>query len=422
MTASGFVTTAAPPPPQAGRVRRRHVLYLSGFDPQGPGHYHALYREQAIRQALASGDHIQVGPRQRAGGNAAWDVRWRGAVGGEVVDTRYEFLRWDDIVRAHWPRGQFKLLGVTLATTWSLIRSGSLWRIWQTSWPAFLALALPAGLVVAVAAAGLGVLATSAWMVARGWGVVAGGATLAAGVAWLAWWAARAQRRVQMAWLMRSARAILLQARQQLPGLEQRLDAFASRLVELARQPDLDELLVVGHSSGAMLAASVVARALARAPALGGQGSPLSLLTLGECIPVLSYQPEARVFRQELARLRAASSLPWIDVTSPADGCCFALVDPTAVCEDGLPDAQRCSAGPKRVSPRFAQCFAPSRWRTIRRDKYLCHFQYLMAVDEPGGYDYFALSAGSHRLSESFEGQASVTGYTRFQCWGGPRR
>jgi predicted esterase len=81
-------------------------------------------------------------------------------------------------------------------------------------------------------------------------------------------WAGRAQAKVQTAWLMRSAAVILKQARGELPALEQRLDAFAARLVELATASDADELLVVGHSSGAMLAVSVVARALAADPTL----------------------------------------------------------------------------------------------------------------------------------------------------------
>ena len=106
------------------------MLYLSGFDPQGPGHYHALYAEQAALQACVSGYRIAVGPRRRLAGNAAWDIRWEGA-DGETVDTRYEFMRWDDIVRQHWPRGQMRLLAVTLSTTARLITNGSLWRILQ---------------------------------------------------------------------------------------------------------------------------------------------------------------------------------------------------------------------------------------------------------------------------------------------------
>ncbi len=408
-------------PASGRRVRRRHVLYLSGFDPQGPSHYHALYAEQAALQSKVSGDRIEVRPRQRAGPNAAWHVRWQGADGGEPVDTRYEFLRWDDIVRQHWPRGQRRLLAVTVTTTARLLANGSLWRILQTSWPAFLALSLPAALLVGVLLALLG-LAALGWWVGGQLASWLGIALVVAGIAPLRFWAQRAQTKVQMAWLMRSASVVLQQARGRLPALEERLGQFAKRLLELIGAGEVDEVLVIGHSSGAMLAVSVVARALRTDPQLLQRPTALSVLTLGECIPLLSYQPEASEFRQELGVLRAAHDLNWIDVTAPPDGCCFALIDPTDVCEDGLADAARLFAGPKRVSPRFAQCFPPERYEAVRLDKYRCHFQYLMAVEVPGTYDYFALSAGPRRLADSFAHQPAVTNFTDFQCFGGPRR
>ena len=113
---------------------------------------------------------------------------------------------------------------------------------------------------------------------------------------------------------------------------------------------------------------------------------PISLLTLGECIPMLSYQPEARRFRAELEAIGVSDALAWIDFTAPPDGCCFALVDPTAVCEGRSSIAHW--RAPKRLSPRFAQLFPPSRYERIRRDKYRCHFQYLMAGELPGVYDF----------------------------------
>lgn len=407
-------------PASGRRVRRRHVLYLSGFDPQGPGHYHALYVEQAALQAKVSGYRLAVGSRRRSGRNAAWDVRWEGAE-GDAVDTRYEFLRWDDIVRQHWPRGQWQLLSVTIGATFRLLANGSLWRILQTSWPAFLALSLPAFLLLTLTGMAFSLLLLGAWVgTASAWWL--GTSVVLAGILPLRWWGRWAQDKVQMAWLMRSANVVLRQARGQMPALEARLDEFAVRLRQLVDAPDVDEVLVIGHSSGAMLAVSVVARALRADPRLLHRSSALSLLTLGECIPLLSYQPEARTFRNELAVLRETAALDWVDVTAPPDGCCFALVDPTDVVEDGLTEQARTSAGPKRVSPRFAQCFSPTRYQAVRRDKYRCHFQYLMAVEIPGTYDFFALSAGPGLLAEKFSHQAPVLHFADFQCFGGPRR
>jgi hypothetical protein len=190
-------------PPEAttatsrGSVRRRHVLYLSGFDPKGPSHYHALYADQAALQAQVSGYRLTVGPRQRAGANAAWNIEWCAADGGPPVHTRYEFLRWDDIVRAHWPRGPWRLVSVTLATTARLAANGSLWRILQTSWPAFLALALPSALLLACAL-GVFVLGAAAWVL----GGAAGAGSAQPCSPWVSWrcWAGRDGPRPAYRW------------------------------------------------------------------------------------------------------------------------------------------------------------------------------------------------------------------------------
>ena len=418
-------TAVAMPADDAARVRRRHVFYLGGFDPNGPAHYHRLYAEEARKQAAVSGFEIEVGPRRRAGEHASqWsvDASWGR---GESVSTIVEFLRWDDIVRAHWPRSRWAVMLSALATTARQIGNGVLWRILKTSWPAFLVLFLPPALVVALFAwllvTGVVVLA----MAERGgeWAVAALGLGLASLVAWYRFgrWA---EARVHMAWLMRSTRFILRQARGETPELEARIDEFAARVDAALRDPATDEVLVVGHSSGAMLAVSTAARALGRVAADGDAASSrhvpsLALLTLGECIPMLSYQPQARAFRRELARLASSTSLAWLDFTAPPDGCCFALVDPTAVCEERAAAAHW--TPPKRLSPRFAQMFDAATYARVRADKYRCHFQYLMASQMPGAYDYFAITAGPRRLGERFASQPGVEHFRDFQLFGGDR-
>jgi ABC-type transporter Mla maintaining outer membrane lipid asymmetry permease subunit MlaE len=54
----------------------------------------------------------------------------------------------------------------------------------------------------------------------------------------------------------------------------------------------VDEVLVVGHSSGAYLAVSVLAD-LVRRGAGAEAGPVLSLLTLGQVVPMVSFLPRA---------------------------------------------------------------------------------------------------------------------------------
>jgi hypothetical protein len=421
----------APREPATGsdaRVRRRHVFYVGGFDPSGPAHYHRLYAEEARKQAGVCGFEIAVGPRRRAGEHASqWsvDASWKG---GETVGTTVEFLRWDDIVRAHWPRSRWAVMLSALGTTAQQIANGVLWRVLKTSWPAFLVLFFPPALVVMLMA--WLALTVALVLVLVPFGGVASGVAMGVAVASLLGWlrfGRWAEAKVQMAWLMRSTRFILRQARGKVPELEGRIDEFAARVDAALGDETVDEVLVVGHSSGAMLAVSTAARALARRAGASAHAAgqalrstpPLSLLTLGECIPMLSYQPEAHGFRAELASLAMSSSLVWLDITAPPDGCCFALVDPTAVCAERH-GAVRWSP-PKRLSPRFAQLFRSETYARIRADKYRCHFQYLMASEMPGAYDYFAITAGPELLDERFAGQPGVEQFRDFQLFGGDR-
>ena len=43
------------------------------------------------------------------------------------------------------------------------------------------------------------------------------------------------------------------------------------------------------------------------------------------------------------------------------------------------------------------------------------HFQYIMAAEIAGSYDYFQITAGNMRLWDRYAGQASVTDFNRLR-------
>lgn len=378
------------------RVRRRCVLYLSGFDPKGAAHYHALYRDESAKQALTTGFEVAVGPRcKNAQGNPTWDVRAEDD--GVVVETDYEFLRWDDVVRQHWPRQDWRVWRAVFLTTLHNLGSGALSRIRRLSWPPFAVLFVPFALLCAVLM-GLPVLA---WAVYSGVRVL-GGAWLwallssAVVVAVCLWAAARLERRWSMLWLMRSYAFTLQQSRGQSPKLEARLDQHAQTLSDRVRSGKYDEVLLVGHSSGCIMAVIVMARALRLAPRLATPGVAVNLLTLGQWIPLLGVLPQAHRFRDELQSLSIVPGIGWVDFSAPPDGCCFALCDPIAGL--GLQTADRLPGRPELRSPRFVKMFDPQAYTGLKRDKLRMHFQYLMAADRVSDYDYFRITAGSRPL------------------------
>lgn len=402
----------------APAVRRRQVFFLSGFDPKGASYYHRLYAEGAGAQAATTGHAYEVGPRLRTDQAQVqqWQISWRAsaAESAEPVQTTFEFLAWDDLVRAHWPRGIAGVAwGSVLAYVAALSSGMSLVRVWKQSRRTLIALAYPAvlWLLAIVLGAALGALAAQLalqldavkpWAPASRSALVWGLGVAAFATVW--WGALRLEQKIHTSWLLRIYRFADLWASGQLPDMEQRLDAMAQRVHACLQRDDADEVLIVGYSVGSMLAVSVTARVLALCERQGqdvaAAAQRLSLLTLGQCIPLLGLMPRARQFRSELQTLAAQPALCWTDYSSPTDWGSFALVDPLQICRIGPPAGQP-GLVPRMRSPRFHTLFAPEDYVQLRQSKRRMHLQYLMAAPLVGDYDYFLITAGPWRLCRS---------------------
>ena len=126
---------ASPPPaPTPGRVQRRRLYYIAGFEPRGAGYYHGLYRDNAKRQAALSGASVEVGPRRNQGRLLArWTVT--ATYDGATTETDYCFLRWDDLVRARWKQSETRLLYEIWRCLSTFARNG-VWSVLYRKGPA----------------------------------------------------------------------------------------------------------------------------------------------------------------------------------------------------------------------------------------------------------------------------------------------
>jgi hypothetical protein len=178
------------------------------------------------------------------------------------------------------------------------------------------------------------------------------------------------------------------------PALESRLDQFAAQISAALADPALDEVLVVGHSSGVHLGVSALARVVHGSVPPG----KLAFLSLGHAVPMQSYLPQAQGLRDDLRRLSQSDKLFWLDVTAPGDGCCYALCDPVA-CSGAASSGQR---WPLIISAAFTQSLTPQTYAKYKRRYFRLHFQYLCAFDAPKDYDYFQITAGPISLADRF--------------------
>lgn len=389
---------------------RRHVLYLPGFDPIPPRRYRELYRREGAEQARISGHRLRMKKAQPDGGGFAWRVGSQ--VEGREVETRIEVALWSDIVQASMSAGIFGTYLQLFRTMWIYIASGTITRLMRLRRGPVIAAFYPiavllAQLALAILAAGL--VTWSISLVGGGlWGLplglVAGWGVLVLG--------RRLDHRLFAYYLMHDYAFTCAHHGAYPPALEDRITQFRDRLKTILAQ-DLDEVLVIGHSSGAYLAVSVLADLLREGPR---HGPALSLLTLGHVVPMAGFLPRADRLRDDLAFLSQADGIFWTDVTAPGDACCFALCDPVAVCGMAGPEQR----WPLVISAAYTQTLSPERQKAIRNRWFRLHFQYLCAFDRPGDYDYFAITAGPQTLAQRFAGRNPSPGrITRPVGWRG---
>jgi hypothetical protein len=387
-------------------VRQRHVFFLSGFDPKGASYYHGLYVREAAIQALVTGTAYEIGPRTRApGGNSVWEVRHETEIG--TTATTFEYVRWDDIVRANWARHGWRVFAGSLRgysaalASWSALR-----KVWHASPRTLVALAMPAAFWISALilslAMGVAVGQGLSWRLQPvfGW-IIGAGASLG-----IAWAFLKLEEKLGTSWLLRIYEFAGAWSQGRVAGLEQRLDGLAGALRTRLEDPAIDEVLLVGFSVGSLLAVSATARLQQSARRRKLDLSRLALVTLGNCIPLLGLMKGAGAFRAELALLGQDPHVAWVDFSSVTDWGSFALVDPIALCLDDTAQAGRIYR-PQVASPRFHLMFEPEQYSRIVKNKRRIHMQYLMAGQRPTLYDYFAFTAGSQRLRDRLHGSVA---------------
>ncbi len=373
------------------------MFYIPGYDPIHPRRYRELYRTESAAQAAVSGYDISLSARQ---GEKIYGWNIKGLIDGSDVDTSVDVLVWSDIVRDSMNTSILATYVQLLRTAWIYNSTGALWRLMQLRkgpviaalYPvAMLLMQLTLALAVVFCVAALGAY-ISDYLAVRLAAVAIGG--------FIGWqvlrWFKRRDGKLFAYYLMHDYAFGAATRGANPPALETRMAEFADAIAQ-ALGSDVDEVLVVGHSSGAHLGVSVLSDLL-RADRVPAQGPAFGFLTLGQVVPMVSFLPEAHRLRADLAYLSIQDGITWVDVTAPGDGCAFALCDPVAVSGVAPPNKR----WPLVISAAFTQTLSAARWKELRWRFFRLHFQYLCAFDRPGDYDYFRITAGGLTLGDRY--------------------
>lgn len=378
---------------QAPQKSNRLVVFVGGFDPRGARHYHQLMRREAAKQSEVSKASYQVGPRSRwepaeAAGMAhsVWSV---GVEGQEPSD--HLFIDWSDLVRLHWPKHTLRVVWDALRTyaavfrvrkTLPALHRQTPYVLWTLAYPLVYMLLC----VLLASAVFLGVMSKASGTSGTFIALLATYLMLFAGY--------KLDKLLHVSWLLRILNFASQSARAPIEPLRVRMETSAELIASEMQRGRYGEVVVVGFSVGSAVAVSLVhalRQQLQRVP----QGpQAVNLLTLGNCIPLFTLMPQAdERLHQQLRTLSQDEGLHWVDISSPSDSVSFGMCDLIALSLPELTSKElaQCVNPRHMCSPRFHKLFHAATYRWLRRNKMRMHFQYLMASELRGAYDYFAL-------------------------------
>lgn len=369
--------------------RRRHVFHIAGYDPVSAEQQHrrfvrqlAIFRQTWDVQASAS----ELG---NTNSNPSWSVTAAGP--NWSTDAAVELLPWDDLVNKDAEGSRVVRLLRAFAAYANLIWTGTLFRYALANQRYFLFAIVPLAEAIL-----LGVLA---WWAAF---FLAGRAGLPPLVEWplalvgglglfllLLEWPGRPWRIYQAFddWILS-----LDYVYGKRHDLDARLDEFARRIVAEASDATADEIIILGHSLGAIFAIEVMARAYAMAPGLGRKGLSLSIVTVGATIPKCALHPGAQRLRDQMKSVVDEPSLFWVEYQSRADAISFYRFHPVTLQRIGKED--KLDARPLIRRVQIKDMLQPASFAKYRLRPLRLHYQFVMANERRAPYDFFMMICG----------------------------
>ncbi len=418
-------------------VRRRHVYHIAGYDPIEAGAQYRRFARQidVFRRTWNVDATLSDIERSNGQSSARWTVKARAAhsasediraetasaredgrlrpdvfeglcreraddtrpepgssarVADWQVEAVHEALLWDDIVRGDFTRPlPVRLLDAARAY-FDFVATGTMFRYVVANQRYAMFFLFPIfSLVLFVAGAWFFArLSTELLGLAGVSAAVVGSLVGLAVFAGLLRWPGQRWRVQQLLddWIF--ARDYLLGRR---PDVDARLDQFAETLIARAREAAVDEIVMVGHSLGAMLALDILVRALARDPELTRRGVAVCVLTVGATIPKFTLHPRAEGLRSKVARIAAEPTVAWAEYQSRDDTISFYKFDPVSLRRisgdrlDGKPVIRLVQIHDMLRPETFARC----RLNVLR-----LHYRSVMANDRRAPYDYFLMVCG----------------------------
>jgi hypothetical protein len=355
------------------------VFHLGGYDLMPP----ERFQRRFARELRRFEGTWHVAAEVTVAEVSADDARWRIASSGPdwQVATDYRFIRWDDVISAVSRRSDWRRTGSGLLAFVDFLSGGALLGYLRTNWRYAGFFVYPYLLLMGLISVALLLGLTIGRL--SGSGLVGIAAALTAFAALMHW----PGRRLFLDALLDDWIFAREYVRREHPVLGPRLDAAASRICEAVQAGEVEEILIIGHSLGAVLAIDLLDRALRLNPALGQTGARVAFLSVGSSILKVGLHRGATRFRAAVERVANADGIFWGEYQALTDVMNFYKADPLA--EMGLK-----GRNPVLRQVRVKAMVDPAAYRRIKRNFFRVHSQFVSANDLRAAYDYFMLVCG----------------------------
>jgi hypothetical protein len=381
-------------------VTQRLVFYCPGYDAEANTRYRRLLAIGLGQLRKRLSVERTIGPVEADG--AVPSLRWTILARAPTwrTETVYEILRWDDLVRRDFSRSWLDRIPLLVTCMLGALRDGVIPNLFRLDWHFACLVIFPWVALLSLIVATLAIGCLTAWLIVPVMPLAAGAkAVVTLGTALAAIAAAQPLLKQSFVYYLLDDWIFNWQhGTGQRPDIDARLDSFGERIIAAVRETAAQEVLIVGHSSGSILAVEIVARALARDQDLGRRGPAVALLTIGAELPVAGYLRKAERFRQAIVTLATAPSLLWVEYQAPQDWLNAFQFEP--IRDLRLDLGGRAQTNPQIRSPRFKETLFPRNYRKMRWKFLRIHFQFLMPVDVPGEYDYPMIVCGPVALAD----------------------
>ncbi|MDQ7046266.1 MAG: hypothetical protein Q9M39_01040 [Sulfurovum sp.] len=379
------------------QVKKREVFYLSGYDPRGARYYYGLYKSEAQLQSKINALNVKVSSKIRTDKHIqSWEIK-ASSTEGETT-SNYHFLEWDDLIRGEWKKNVFSLILDLIFYVKVYLLSGA-FRRYSKDFPyQMVSLFYPIVYISLMLLLSL----VSGWFLFEYldntyslWVSLFFSSFLIYSMIYLLLLLAD---KMALFWLLRILVFSSKYTYDEKPFLNQRMEHFSQKIIESldkVKSKEVDEVLFVAHSIGTILMISILSKVLKEIDSTVN----ISVLTLGECIPLVSGLPKATLFRKKMKYIAAQPNIYLLDYASLIDGACFPSLNYFS--DSGIDSS--CQENFEFKSPRFHTLFSKRSYKKIRRNKYFAHFLYLMSSEIEGEYDYFKMTAGHDFLKKGIK-------------------